>query len=163
MAGRTVTGMSRSPLAAAVIAAAVAAVAVLGRLGTDTDSEWYRSLELPSWQPPAAAFGPVWTVLYLLAGTSAFLAWRDVSGPRRRPALALYAANGVLNAAWTSIFFRAHRPVLAGVEIILLLATIVALIVLVRPVSRRAAVALVPYGVWVAFAAALTFSIAARN
>jgi translocator protein len=161
MADRIVT--RKSPLAAAVIAAAVAAVAVLGRLGTDTDSEWYQSLKLPSWQPPAAVFGPVWTVLYLLAGTSAFLAWRDVSGPRRPRALALYVVNGVLNAAWTAIFFRAQRPVLAGVEIILLLGTIVALIALVRPFSRPAAAALVPYALWVAFAAALTFSIAARN
>jgi translocator protein len=164
MANRIVTRKATSPVAAAIIAATVTAmIAALGRLGTDTDSDWYRSLELPSWQPPGVVFGPVWTVLYLLAGTSAFLAWRDVTGPRRRPVLALYAANAVLNAAWPAIFFRAHRPVIAGVEIVLLLATIVALIALVRPFSRPAAAALVPYALWVAFAATLTVAIAARN
>jgi hypothetical protein len=65
---------------------------------------------------------------------------------RRRPVLALYAGNGILNAAWTAIFFRAHRPLLAGVEILALLATIVALIVLVRPFSRSAAVRWCPTG-----------------
>jgi tryptophan-rich sensory protein len=152
-----------SRTAVAAIAAAVAAVAAVGGLATDTESQWYRSLELPPWQPPGAVFGPVWTVLYLLAGASAFLAWREVRGSRRRPVLALYAANGVLNAAWTVIFFRAHRPLLAWVEILLLLATIVALIVLVRPFSRPAAAALVPYALWVAFAATLNLSIAVDN
>ena len=159
----TVAQNARSRLAAVVIAAAVAAIAGIGGLATDTESEWYRSLELPSWQPPGAVFGPVWTLLYALAGTSAFLAWRDVSGSRRLPVLALYAANGILNAAWTAIFFRARRPLLAGFEILALLATIVALIVLVRPFSRSAAAALVPYGLWVAFAATLSWGIVARN
>ena len=149
--------------AALLITAAVVAIAGLGGLATDTNSEWYRDLDLPSWQPPGAAFGPVWTVLYALLARSAYLAWRDLSGSRRTPILGLYVLNGALNLAWTILFFRVHRPVLAGVEILLLLATIVGLIVLMRPVSRQAAWALVPYALWVAFAAALTWAIAAKN
>ena len=149
--------------AALVITSAVVGIAGLGGLATDTNSAWYRDLELPSWQPPGAAFGPVWTVLYALLARSAYLAWRDLSGSRRTPVLGLYALNGALNLAWTILFFRAHRPVIAGIEILLLLATIVALIVLMRPVSRQATWALVPYGLWVAFATALTWAIAANN
>src|SRR5215212_5546434 len=104
----TVAQNALSRLAAVVIAAAAAAIAGIGGLATDTESEWYRSLELPSWQPPGAVFGPVWTVIYVLAGTSAFLAWRDVSGSRRRPVLALYAGNGILNAALIVICFGDH-------------------------------------------------------
>ena len=80
--------------AAVTIAASVVAIAGLGGLASDVRSEWYISLEKPSWQPPGWVFGPVWTVLYALLAVSAFLAWRDAHGPRRRPLLALYAANG---------------------------------------------------------------------
>lgn len=149
--------------AAVVITLAVVAISALGGLGTATDSAWYRGLDLPSWQPPGWLFGPVWTALYILLARSAYLAWRDADGPRRTPILALYAANGILNVAWTWLFFRAERPALAGVEILVLLATIVALVVLMRPVNRQASWALVPYGAWVAFATALTWAIAAAN
>jgi tryptophan-rich sensory protein len=105
----------------------------------------------------------VWTVLYALLARSAYLAWRELEGTPRKPVLGLYALNGALNLAWTILFFRAHRPVIAGVEILLLLGTIVVLIVLMRPVSRQASWALVPYALWVGFAAALTWAIAAGN
>jgi translocator protein len=149
--------------AALLVAAAVVGVAGAGGLATDTGSSWYRSLEKPAWQPPGWVFGPVWSVLYALLGLAAFLAWRDAHGPRRRPLLALFVANGVLNAAWTYIFFAAKRPFLAGVEILALLATIVAMSVLLRPFSRLGARALVPYGAWVAYAATINWAIAVRN
>jgi len=154
------------PVAAAAAgwAAAVTAVAVVGGLATDTSSDWYQELQRPSWQPPGSVFGPVWTVLYILLAVSATLAYRDVpGGPRRRWALGLYAANLALNVAWTWIFFQGHAPTAAGVEILFLLGTIVGLIFLVRPHNRGAALALAPYGLWVAFATALTWTIAANN
>ena len=149
--------------AAAGWAAAVIAVAVVGGLATDTSSDWYQALDRPAWQPPGAVFGPVWTILYVLIAVSATLAWRDVHGPRRRPVLGLFAINLVLNVAWTWIFFQAHAPEVAGVEIVVLLATILALARLLWPANRAAALALVPYAAWVAFATALTWAIAAAN
>jgi translocator protein len=145
------------------ISAAVVGIAALGGLATDVESEWYRSLEKPSWQPPGWVFGPVWSILYALLAVSAFLAWRDAHGPRRAPLLALYTANGVLNLAWTYIFFQTRQPIIAGIEILLLLATIVAMAVLVRPFSRVAAGALVPYGAWVAYASSINWAIAVQN
>jgi benzodiazapine receptor len=93
----------------------------------------------PSWQPPGAVFGPVWTLLYVLIAVAATLAYRDVPGPRHRLVLGLFTANLELNLAWTWIFFQAHAPVAAGVEILVLLA------------------------IWVTFATALTWAIAAAN
>jgi tryptophan-rich sensory protein len=154
---------SRTLLVGAGWAAAVTAVAVVGGLATDTDSAWYRDLERPGWQPPGAVFGPVWTALYVLIAVAATLAYRDVRGPRRRIVLGLFAANLVLNVAWTWIFFQGHAPVAAGIEILFLLGTIAALIWLVAPFNRMAALALAPYGAWVAFATALTWTIAASN
>lgn len=143
--------------------AAVALVAGIGGLATDTSSDWYRGLERPSWQPPGSVFGPVWTVLYVLLAVSAALAWRDVRGPRRRLILGLYAANLAMNLAWTVVFFRLHAPWAALVDIVGLLASIVALVVLVRRHNAYAATALVPYGAWVAFATALTAAIVVEN
>ena len=160
------TALNRTPSLAPVAAgwaAAVTAVAVAGGLATDTSSDWYRDLDRPAWQPPGAVFGPVWTVLYVLIAVAATLASRDVRGPRRRVIHGLFAANLVLNVAWTWIFFQGHAPKAAGVEILVLLGTIVALMRLLWPRQRAAALALAPYGAWVAFAAALTWTIAARN
>ena len=153
----------RAPAVAAGWAAAVTAVAVVGGLATDTSRDWYRKLDRPSWQPPGGVFAPVWTVLYILIAVAATLSYRDVGGPRRRLVMGLFAANLALNLAWTWIFFRAHRPTAAGVEILMLLGTILGLIGLIRPYNRVAALALAPYGAWVAFATALTWAIAARN
>ncbi|MEH3052900.1 MAG: tryptophan-rich sensory protein [Patulibacter minatonensis] len=153
----------RSPLAPALIALAVVAVAAIGGLATDTTSAWYSALDRPSFQPPGAVFGPVWTVLYLALALSAWLAWRDVDGRTRRTVIALYAANLVLNLAWTIIFFQLEAPVAAGVEIVVLLGTIVALIALLRHRQRAAAALLVPYAAWVTFATVLTWTIAASN
>ena len=148
---------------AAAWAAAVITVAIFGGLATDTTSDWYRALERPSWQPPGAVFGPVWTGLYVLIAVSATLAYRDVTGGRRQLVFALFAANLALNLAWTWIFFQAHAPVPAGIEIVALLGTTVALMRLVWPANRAAALALAPYAAWLAFATALTWTIAARN
>src|SRR3954451_10842846 len=74
----------RQASVAAGWAAAVTGVAIAGGLGSDTSSDWYQNLDKPSWQPPGAVFGPVWTILYVLITIAATLAVRDVPGARRR-------------------------------------------------------------------------------
>ena len=153
------------PVEVAAIVAAVAATAGIGAVATGlaVDSRWYRRLDKPAWQPPGAVFGPVWTVLYALIAASMLDVRRARGDGSQRQLFVLYGSNLVLNAAWSWIFFRGRNPLVAGVEIVVLEATTVALVVQVAPVSRRAAAALVPYALWVAFAAALTWAIAARN
>ena len=108
-------------------------------------------------------FGPVWTVLYVLIAVSATVATREVPSPHRRLVVGLFGANLVLNVGWTWIFFKGHSPTAAGIEILILLATILGLIRLIAPHSRRAALLLVPYLAWVTFAAVLTWTIAVEN
>src|SRR3954452_9587072 len=144
-------------------AAAVTGVAVAGGIGSDPSSDWYQDLEKPSWQPPGAVFGPVWTVLYVLIAVAATLAVRDVPGARRRLVTGLLAANLAVNLAWTWIFFRVHAPRAAGGEILVLVGTIVALTRLICPQTRAAAPEAAPYGPWVAFATALTCPLAVHK
>src|SRR5512142_2962028 len=148
----------------ALIVGAVAATAGLGAIATTPalESRWYRRLKKPPWQPPGPVFGPVWTVIYALIAAS-MLVVRSRGGDVHRPLFVLFGTNLALNLAWTLIFFRGRSPLAAGVEIVALEGTTVALVVRAWPLSRLAALLLVPYAIWIAFATALTWAIWARN
>ncbi|WP_031158762.1 TspO/MBR family protein [Streptosporangium roseum] len=139
-----------------VFAVALVLVAVVGSLSAVNAGGEYLALERPPWAPPQWLFGPAWTVLYIMIAVSGWLAW---SARGWTPALGVYAAQLVLNAAWTPLFFGAGRYGLAFAEIVVLWAAIAATIVLFRRISRVAAWLLVPYLLWVTYAASLNFAI----
>lgn len=118
---------------------------------------WYAALAKPAWTPPNWLFGPVWTVLYVLIALSAWLVWR--AQPRRGVPLGLWFAQLGLNTTWSWLFFGLERPGLAAIDIIVLLSVIIATAVAFARVSRPAALLLVPYVLWVAFATALNIAI----
>src|SRR3954451_17248020 len=101
----------RSPMAMAALA--VATTAGLGSVAVDVSSAWYRDLHKPSWQPPAAVFGPVWTALYASMAYAGARAWQEAAPPDRRALALLGSANLALNAGWNVVFFRAHKPAAA--------------------------------------------------
>lgn len=116
---------------------------------------WYRALEKPAWNPPPTVFGPVWTTLYILMGVAAWLVWRTPAGAERRRALTWFLLQLVLNVAWSWLFFGAHRPDVALIEIAVLWVAIASTIAAFDRLSRRAAALLVPYLAWVSFAITL--------
>lgn len=148
------------PLSVAAIGWAL--VAVVGSLATDI-GPWYRSLAKPSWQPPDWVFGPVWTTIFVLCAVSAALAWRSAEAAARPAVVALFVVNGLLNVLWSFLFFYLKRPFLAGLEIILLWASIAVLIWYVGQRSRMAALLLLPYLLWVSFATAINWTIVQLN
>ena len=115
---------------------------------------WYSLMTKPWWTPPDAVFAPVWTVLYVLMGTAAWLAWRRSgwSGAHN-----LFVVQLVLNAGWSWLFFGLHRTGWALAEIGLLWLAILAVTVGFWRIRREAGVLLLPYLTWVAFAAVLNF------
>lgn len=138
----------------------VAAVSGLGSLLTMSGMNgWYESLEQPDWNPPDWVFGPVWSVLYLGIGVSAWLVWRRRGWGGARLALGLWGVQLALNLLWTAIFFGLQEPGLASLEIVILWVAIVSTTVSFWPISKIAAIILIPYLAWVTFAAALTISI----
>jgi len=144
--------------------AAVAATAVIGVLGTDVTSRWYRHLHKPTWQPPGAAFGPAWTTLYALMAVASARTLDRLDEPAERRAFATaFGANLMLNAAWNWLFFKARRPRWALAEILLMEVSTLDLTRRAAHVDRPAAKMLIPYAGWVAFATALNASIARRN
>ena len=142
---------------------AVAACLAAGGIGSvftvHAIPTWYATLLKPSWNPPGWVFGPVWTALYLLMGVAAWLVWRAVGWPAARRALLLFAAQLVLNTAWSPIFFGLRSPGWALVDIVVLWAAVVATLGAFRRIRPVAGVLLIPYLVWVTFASALNWSI----
>ena len=138
--------------------------AVAAGLGTRPRSAWSRSLRKPSWQPPAAVFGPVWTVLYAAtAGAGASMMNRVPVDERHDVERALWLNMG-LNAGWCWLFFAAEMPRWALAEIVLLQASTLSLARRARSAGDdRAVLALAPYIGWNAFATALNAAIVRRN
>ena len=147
------------PMLGAFIAA-VAVVAIAGSMFTPSvDPVWYASLRKPSFNPPNWVFAPVWTVLYVLIALSAWLVWRRAGWHGGRRALSWWFAQLALNAAWTPVFFGAHRIGLALAIIVGLLVAISGTILAFRRHHALAAAMLLPYLAWVAFATLLNASI----
>jgi tryptophan-rich sensory protein len=149
----------------AIVGAALAAVAlaVLGGLATEI-GPWYYALKKPSWQPPDGLFGPVWTTIYALAtiaGLKAAMAAPDSAA--RRGIVIAFAINGFFNVLWSLLFFRLHRPDWALVEVAFLWASIVALMVVTGRYRALSAWLLLPYLLWVSFAAFLNYTIVQLN
>lgn len=146
-----------APFVVAGIGAVI--LAATGGLLTDL-GDWYVNLRQPAWKPPDWAFGPAWTIIFACAAASAGLAWNAAAGGTTRGYIvALFIANALLNMLWSLLFFRLHRPDWALVEVVFLWASIVALIVWVGPLSTPAGWLLMPYLVWVSFAATINWSV----
>lgn len=120
---------------------------------------WYASLQKPPWNPPGWVFGPVWSLLYTMMAVAAWLVWRRGGFALQMVPLTLFLVQLALNAAWTPLFFGAHRPDLAFVDIVLLWLAIVATIASFRRVHRGAAWMLAAYLMWVSFAAFLNLTL----
>ena len=124
---------------------------------------WFDQLDKPSFNPPSWVFSPVWTTLYLFMGVAAWLVWRHPDSRRRTTALALFAVQLVLNAAWTPIFFGAQAPGWALIEQLALDGTAIATAVAFARIDRRAGALFVPYLAWLAFATILNAAIVSAN
>ena len=120
---------------------------------------WYASLSKPAWNPPAAVFAPVWTVLYVLMAVAAWLVWRKAGLTGAGVALALFIAQLTLNALWSYLFFGLHRADIALLDIVALWAAILIVLVLFWREDWRAGALLIPYFAWVGFASVLNFAL----
>lgn len=148
-----------------IIVAAIITLLVLGIGGwTTTVGPWYENLVKPKWTPPNWVFGPAWTVILSLAAWSSVLAWNNASNSRQQLfVLVLFGTNIVLHMLWSPLFFNLKRPDWALFEIPFLWLSILALMILLAPLSSKASWLLLPYLLWVTFAAFLNLAIVCLN
>ena len=119
--------------------------------------DWYPRLRKPSFNPPNAIFAPVWTVLYILMGIAAWLVWQSTG--IASTALLLFVVQLAFNAAWSIIFFNAHRIGAALAELVVLWLLIVATTIAFWQVNWVAGLLFVPYLAWVSFATLLNAAV----
>lgn len=125
---------------------------------------WYAELAKPAFNPPAWIFAPVWTTLYFLMGIAVFFVYK--SGPKRKEvkiAIGIFIGQLALNTLWSVIFFGFRDLGLAFLEIIFLWLAIAWTIIVFYRIFKLAAYLLIPYILWVSFAAYLNYAILILN
>ena len=135
-----------------------------GRLaGSGPGNAWFDALEKPAIYPPPAAFGIVWSILYVLMGIALAMIVSARGAPARGFAIAVFAAQFLINLAWTPIFFGAHQITAALIVIASLDVAVIATIVLFSRIRPAAAWLLAPYLAWALFATALNYEFLRAN
>jgi benzodiazapine receptor len=138
----------------------VAAIGALFSPGLSASAtQWYAALVKPDWVPSPKWFGPVWTALYISMSIAAWMVWRERYHRARTMAMSAFAAQLLLNALFSPVFFGLKS---IGAGLFDIIALWIALAWTLREFARvrvAAAVILVPYLLWVSFAAALTLSV----
>ena len=126
--------------------------------------EVFAQLDKPPLSPPGWLFPVVWTILYILMGIAS---WLVLTSEAKREdiveALIIYGASLVVNFVWPLLFFRLNWYLFAFAWLILLWVLILKTIRLFAPISKEAALLMVPYLVWVTFAGYLNLGIAVLN
>lgn len=125
-------------------------------------TSWFENLAKPSWFPPTAVFGPVWTILYPLMGISLWLVWKQNNASKLTAEL-IFATQLFLNFWWSIIFFRFHALGVAYAEILVMIVMVVLTMVRFWKISRTAMWLMVPYLGWIIFASFLNLSIWQMN
>ncbi|MBK8984153.1 MAG: tryptophan-rich sensory protein [Ignavibacteria bacterium] len=139
-----------------------------GIIGTfftaDSIPGWYAGLIKPDFNPPNWIFAPVWILLYLMMGVSLFLVWReDLKNAVVKKAFYIFMVQLLFNTLWSIVFFG-FQSISGGLVIIILLWLLIIYTILnFLKISRTSGILLIPYLLWVTFAAILNFFIFKLN
>ena len=146
----------------------VPAIVIVGSLmgylsNSGFSNDWYAALQKPSFQPPAWMFGVVWTTLYTLLGIALAMVLNAPPSKERRDAMWLFGGQLALNFAWSPIFFAAHAMQIALGVIVVMAALAAFTAGQFRRIRPLAGYLMVPYLLWLCFAATLNSAIGRLN
>jgi len=130
-----------------------------GAVTATSVNDWYAALNKPFFNPPDWLFAPVWSVIYFMIAFSGWRVWLKTGIATAKGPFGLYAAQLALNLAWSFMFFGAQSPILGLIDVVILLAVIIANMIAFWKIDRLAGILLVPYALWVAFATLLNAAI----
>lgn len=129
---------------------------------------WYSQLIKPSWAPPSWLFGPVWSILYIFIAVSFGAVFWRLWSKKKKKKLAIiialpFALNLIFNALFTPIQFGLQNNILAAIDILFVLATLVWAMKSIYPYARWITYMQIPYLLWVSFATVLQLTITYLN
>ncbi len=138
---------------------------IIGSFATASSvNSWYLTINRPTFTPPGWLFGPVWTALYLMQGISLYLLTiTKGDAVSKLIATIFFYFQLCLNLLWSIFFFGLKNPLLALIEIGLLVITVIFTIIASYRISKTAGWLLVPYLVWISFASFLNYTIYRLN
>jgi tryptophan-rich sensory protein len=129
----------------------------------DQVSTWYKTLNRPSFTPPNYVFGPVWTILYFLIGVSIWYVYQAKSEFSKIKAYVFFGLQLFANMIWSILFFAMQNPKLALVDILILWILILMTMNNFYLHSKKGAICLIPYLLWVTYAVALNAAFVVLN
>ena len=123
---------------------------VIGGFTTAAFKEpWYSEIILPSFNPPAWVFAPVWTILYLMMSVAIWKVWINLFDVK---VLKIYFIHLFFNSTWSIMFFGFHQIGLALINLIIILIFIVLLMKIYFKKNKISFYLMVPYFLWTSFA-----------
>lgn len=118
---------------------------------------WYMTIDKAPFNPPNWIFGPVWTLLFILMAISLYLIWQKTKFPL------IFTLQLFLNFFWSYSFFYLHKPLIAYIDILVLIIVLIITIIQFKAINKLAAILLYPYLAWVSFASILNLYVVLVN
>jgi benzodiazapine receptor len=143
---------------------AIVVVYVVGSgLWVNTGDSWYNNLNRPSWQPPGFIFGIIWPYNFVVLGIAAFVIGQRASKPVAFTYLAFFALSVAAALVWAFQFYRPHNFTAAAIALTATAVLTIPMSYILFTISLPLAIAVMPYQVWVAIAATLSWTYRSLN
>jgi tryptophan-rich sensory protein len=132
-------------------------------LWVNTGDNWYRNLNQPAWQPPDFIFGIIWPYNFIVLGVAAVTIAQRATIATTLIYLTFFALSVIFALTWAFQFYRPHNLTLASIALIATAVLTIPMLVIAFRTSTPIAIALLPYQIWVAIAASLSFQYSRLN
>ncbi len=152
----------RTAIAASGIAL-VLVYAIGSGLWVNTGDNWYANINKPSWQPPGFIFGIIWPYNFIVLGIAATVIGQRASKPAAITYIAFFALSVIAALTWAYLFYNPHNLTGASIALTSTALLTIPMTYILFTISIPMAIAVMPYQLWVAIAAALSWSIRGLN